>query len=186
STVGTTNELFEGAPNYPLSRFPAGPYGLGVRVPMIVISPWTKGGWVDSQVFDHTSLIRFVERRFGVLEPNIRAARRWRSKRFGHATFLSEHRPSRSGLSSTVGRRADGAVDLHGRRSRPSVRPLGGHPLFLRLGGVRPERLPAHFRGQPWGGQCQAHGQDQLRPEFGRCRPGDSKPGLKRRESERL
>src|SRR2546430_7398628 len=53
------------------SRFPAGPYGLGVRVPMIVISPWTKGGWVDSQVFDHTSLIRFVERRFGVLEPNI-------------------------------------------------------------------------------------------------------------------
>jgi len=76
STVGTTNELFEGAPNYPLSRFPAGPYGLGVRVPMIVISPWTKGGWVDSQVFDHTSLIRFVERRFGVLEPNITPWRR--------------------------------------------------------------------------------------------------------------
>src|SRR5438034_4844685 len=43
---------------------------------MIVISPWTKGGWVDSQVFDHTSLIRFVERRFGVLEPNITPWRR--------------------------------------------------------------------------------------------------------------
>src|SRR5437016_4653669 len=76
STVGTTNELFEGAPNYPLSRFPAGPYGLGVRVPMIVISPWTKGGWVNSEVFDHTSLIRFIERRFGVLEPNITSWRR--------------------------------------------------------------------------------------------------------------
>lgn len=77
STVGTTNELFEGAPpNYPLSQFPAGPYGLGVRVPMIVISPWTKGGWVDSEVFDHTSLIRFLERRFGVLEPNITPWRR--------------------------------------------------------------------------------------------------------------
>lgn len=77
STVGTTNELFKGAPpNYPLSRFPAGPYGLGVRVPMIVISPWTKGGWVDSEVSDHTSLIRFLERRFGVLEPNITPWRR--------------------------------------------------------------------------------------------------------------
>ena len=76
STVGTTNELFKGAPDYPLSKFVAGPYGLGVRVPMIVISPWSKGGWVDSEVFDHTSLIRFVERRFGVMEPNITAWRR--------------------------------------------------------------------------------------------------------------
>jgi phospholipase C len=77
STVGTTNELFEGAlPNYPLSRFTAGPYGLGVRVPMIVISPWSKGGWVDSEVFDHTSLIRFIERRFGIVEPNITPWRR--------------------------------------------------------------------------------------------------------------
>ena len=71
STVGTVNELFAGNSNYP-----AGPYGLGVRVPMIVISPWTKGGWVNSEVFDHTSLIRFIERRFGVLEPNITSWRR--------------------------------------------------------------------------------------------------------------
>ncbi len=71
STVGTVNELFAGNSNYP-----AGPYGLGVRVPMIVISPWTKGGWINSEVFDHTSLIRFIERRFGVLEPNITSWRR--------------------------------------------------------------------------------------------------------------
>jgi phospholipase C len=62
--------------DYPPERFVAGPYGLGVRVPMIVISPWSKGGWVNSQVFDHTSLIRFLERRFGVMEPNITAWRR--------------------------------------------------------------------------------------------------------------
>jgi phospholipase C len=71
STVGTKNELFAGN-----STFIPGPYGLGVRVPMIVISPWTKGGWVNSEVFDHTSLIRFVERRFGVSEPNITKWRR--------------------------------------------------------------------------------------------------------------
>ncbi|RYZ75761.1 MAG: phospholipase C, phosphocholine-specific, partial [Proteobacteria bacterium] len=52
------------------------PYGLGPRVPLYVISPWSKGGWVNSQVFDHTSIIRFVEARFGVYEPNISAWRR--------------------------------------------------------------------------------------------------------------
>jgi len=35
--------------------------GLGYRVPMLVISPWTKGGWVNSQVFDHTSGLQFLE-----------------------------------------------------------------------------------------------------------------------------
>ena len=76
STVGTTNELFTGSSGYPASSFTPGPYGLGVRVPMIVISPWSKGGYVNSQVFDHTSVIRFVERRFGVSEPNITEWRR--------------------------------------------------------------------------------------------------------------
>ena len=43
---------------------------------MYVISPWSKGGWVNSQVFDHTSVIRFLEQRFGVMEPNISPWRR--------------------------------------------------------------------------------------------------------------
>lgn len=47
------------------------PYGLGPRVPMYAISPWSRGGWANSQVFDHTSVIRFLEARFGVMEPNI-------------------------------------------------------------------------------------------------------------------
>jgi phospholipase C len=51
-------------------------YGLGPRVPMLIISPWSKGGWVNSQVFDHTSVLRFLEQRFGVREPNISAWRR--------------------------------------------------------------------------------------------------------------
>ena len=37
------------------------PIGLGPRVPTMVISPWSKGGRVCSQLFDHTSLIRFTE-----------------------------------------------------------------------------------------------------------------------------
>lgn len=52
------------------------PYGLGPRVPMFVVSPWSHGGWVNSQVYDHTSVIRFLEKRFGVAEPNISPWRR--------------------------------------------------------------------------------------------------------------
>jgi phospholipase C len=48
----------------------------GPRVPMYVISPWSRGGWVNSQVFDHTSVLRFLEARFGVKEPNISPFRR--------------------------------------------------------------------------------------------------------------
>jgi phospholipase C len=75
STVDTTGEyhhILNGSNPAYLHRS----YGLGPRVPMYVISPWTKGGWVSSQVFDHTSVIRFVEARFGVTEPNITAWRR--------------------------------------------------------------------------------------------------------------
>jgi phospholipase C len=71
STVGTDNELFPGSADYA-----PGPYGFGVRVPLVVVSPWSKGGWVNSEVFDHTSLIRFLERRFGAAEPNITPWRR--------------------------------------------------------------------------------------------------------------
>ena len=46
-------------------------FGMGPRVPMLVVSPWSRGGWVNAQVFDHTSVIRFLEARHGVMEPNI-------------------------------------------------------------------------------------------------------------------
>lgn len=38
-----------------------GTVGLGFRVPMIIASPWTKGGFVNSQVSDHTSVLQFLE-----------------------------------------------------------------------------------------------------------------------------
>jgi len=66
STVETTNEIFPGDAGHP-----SAPYGLGVRVPLIVVSPWSIGGWVNSQVFDHTSLIRFIEARFANHHPDL-------------------------------------------------------------------------------------------------------------------
>ena len=52
------------------------PVGFGPRVPLIVVSPWTRGGVVNSQLSDHTSVLRFLEARFGVAEPNITPWRR--------------------------------------------------------------------------------------------------------------
>jgi len=52
------------------------PIGLGFRVPAVVVSPWSAGGRVCSDVLDHTSLIRLIEQRFGVREPNISDFRR--------------------------------------------------------------------------------------------------------------
>ncbi|NNC11752.1 DUF756 domain-containing protein [Planctomonas sp. JC2975] len=37
------------------------PLGYGARVPGILVSPWTRGGWVSTETFDHTSIIRFLE-----------------------------------------------------------------------------------------------------------------------------
>jgi phospholipase C len=47
------------------------PFGLSARVPMYVISPWSKGGWVTSQVFDHTSIAMFLEKRFDITVANV-------------------------------------------------------------------------------------------------------------------
>ena len=77
STVPLDNEFFAGTAGTPGgSNGTPGPYGLGVRVPLLIVSPWSRGGWVCSETFDHSSLIRFLEARFGVHEPNITPWRR--------------------------------------------------------------------------------------------------------------
>ncbi|MFL5824500.1 MAG: phospholipase C [Solirubrobacteraceae bacterium] len=72
-----------------VSKLPAaaegirGPIGLGFRVPMLVVSPFSRGGLVCSDTFDHTSTLRFLETRFGVKVPNLS---RWRRKHTGDLT----------------------------------------------------------------------------------------------------
>ena len=104
SNVDTTNELFVSSPYW--SGYAPGPVGLGPRVPMFVISPWSKGAWTCSEVFDHTSVIRFLEARFGVFEPNITT---WRRAISGDLTSAFDFRnpnnvpitvPSTAGLTA--------------------------------------------------------------------------------------
>ena len=60
-----------------------GPIGFGVRVPLLVISPFSRGGFLCSEPFDHTSLLRFLETRFGVEVPNLSP---WRRENAGDLT----------------------------------------------------------------------------------------------------
>ncbi|WP_369046732.1 phosphocholine-specific phospholipase C [Sinomonas sp. P10A9] len=76
STVSTDGEWYDGRMTYSGDKDVPGHFGLGVRVPMIVVSPWSMGGWVCSETFDHTSIVRFLETRFGVKSPNITPWRR--------------------------------------------------------------------------------------------------------------
>jgi len=59
------------------------PIGLGFRVPALVVSPFSRGGYVCGDTFDHTSLLRLLETRFGVEVPNLTA---WRRKTCGDLT----------------------------------------------------------------------------------------------------
>lgn len=80
SSVSTEGEYHQhpapGDGKYDEAGLRGRPYGLGPRVPLYVISPWSRGGWVDSQVYDHTSVLRLIERRFGVAAPDISPWRR--------------------------------------------------------------------------------------------------------------
>ncbi|WP_432991435.1 phosphocholine-specific phospholipase C [Dactylosporangium sp. CA-233914] len=152
STIPVTNEIYPGSADHP-----AGPYGLGVRVPMIIVSPWTRGGWVNSELFDHTSLIRFLERRFGrgkpdLVESNITP---WRRAVTGDLTsafdFKTPNASRRVDLPSTNELKP---ADLTRRPDQVPVPPADGK-LPAQERGVRPARaLPyaLHADGRPSAG----------------------------------
>ena len=138
STVATTNELFAGD-----AHFAAGPYGLGVRVPMIVISPWSKGGFVNSEVSDHTSLIRFIERRFGVVEPNITP---WRRAITGDLTSAFNFESPNSAVVALPSTTAYAPPDYI-RHNDYNPAPPSEQVLPKQEPGARPARaLPYEFR----------------------------------------
>ena len=115
-------------------------YGPGPRVPLFVISPWSRGGWVNSQVFDHTSVLRFLEARFGVQEPHISPFRRAvcgdLTSAFNFAT------PNSEALPVLQGRRDKGQADaLRAAQQRLSQIPVPAtQQLPVQPGGTRPSR----------------------------------------------
>ena len=115
-------------------------YGPGLRVPMYVISPWSRGGWVDSQVFDHTSVLRFIEARFGVAELNISPFRRAvcgdLTSAFNFAT------PNEEALPTLAGRRTKAEADQlrAAQQALPAIVPPTNAQLPRQATGTRPSR----------------------------------------------
>jgi phospholipase C len=104
-------------------------------VPLLVVSPWSTGGWVRSETFDHTSLIRFIEARFGVDEPNLTP---WRRAVCGDLTSAFDSESSSRRVSPVPS-----VVDTYNQKTtlpsyHPSPPAVGSVPA--REPGVRPSR----------------------------------------------
>jgi phospholipase C len=57
-----TKEQLAARKGFPEKADRESPIGLGYRVPLVIASPWTRGGYVNSEVFDHTSTLQFLEK----------------------------------------------------------------------------------------------------------------------------
>jgi phospholipase C len=76
--TGVTDEYIDGLP-----------IGPGTRVPMLICSPWTRGGYVDSNVYDHTSMLQFLATWTGVKPANVTP---WRASVTGDLTTAFDFR----------------------------------------------------------------------------------------------
>jgi len=135
-------------------------FGPGPRVPMYVISPWSRGGWVNSQAFDHTSVLRFIEARFGIRETNISPFRRAvcgdLTSAFNFATPNSEAPPTLAGRK-TIGE----ANQLRQDQAALGTIPMPTTPQWPRQPtGTRPSRalpyeLHVSAKADPISGKLQ-------------------------------
>jgi phospholipase C len=112
------------------------PIGLGIRTPAVIVSPWSRGGYVCSELFDHTSVIRFMERCFGVHEPNISP---WRRSVCGDLTSAFDftaptHRtrlpklPATNDFLERIARSAAGSTNSIPERQSPTAQMPGQRP----------------------------------------------------------
>jgi phospholipase C len=81
--AGTPGEYLTVDPLPSVAQGIRGPIGLGFRVPLLVVSPFSRGGFVSSDTFDLTSTLLFCEKRFGAEVPNLSA---WRRSTVGDLT----------------------------------------------------------------------------------------------------
>jgi len=116
------------------------PYGPGPRVPMWVVSPWSRGGWVNSQVCDHTSTLMFLEQCFGVHEPQISPYRRAVCGDLTSA--FNFDRPNDEPLPALAGRKTKAEADTltAEQQALPKIVPAADGAPPRQATGVRPSR----------------------------------------------
>ncbi|ESQ84077.1 hypothetical protein AEAC466_10045 [Asticcacaulis sp. AC466] len=113
------------------------PLGLGIRIPAMVVSPWSRGGFVCSETFDHVSTIKFIEKRFGVMEPNISD---WRRAISGDLTSAFDFKTPNRDLSHL---RLPSTDDYKARLAHAAAQPSLKIPAIQAPGGQPAEQRPA-------------------------------------------
>jgi len=88
ASTGTEGEYLTVSPLPSDAGGISGPIGMGVRVPLLVISPFSTGGYLNSDVFDHTSQLQFLGTLFDVEVPNLSS---WRKSVTGDLTATLPH-----------------------------------------------------------------------------------------------
>lgn len=124
------------------------PWGLGPRVPFYILSPWSRGGWIHSEVADHSSVGQFIEKRFGITIPAISP---WHRAVCSDLTssfdFVNPNNPKFPKMPGT----SDYAdIEKASKRLPKAVAPDTPSPLYQEKGAkysrALPYRLHCHFR----------------------------------------
>jgi phospholipase C len=119
-----------------VSGDPNWPIGAGFRVPCIIVSPWTQGGWIASETFDHTSSLQFLEQLTGVTIPNITP---WRRATFGDLTSAFGFARYPSAVPSLPGTKAQLAQAVYNVNNLPApVLPGANQTVPVQETGPRP------------------------------------------------
>jgi phospholipase C len=120
------------------------PIGPGTRVPMLIRSPWTRGGYVDSNVYDHTSMLRFLTAWTGVKPANVTP---WRASVTGDLTSAFDFRHPDFSVPSNIPTLGQtwALTQLTGGSTAPPAE--GDQMMPTQEPGTRPHRPSVH---QPW------------------------------------
>ncbi|MDW9379707.1 phosphocholine-specific phospholipase C [Chryseobacterium sp. JV558] len=142
-----------------------GTVGLGYRVPMIIASPWTKGGFVNSEVSDHTSVLQFLENfimkkyKKNVHVDNISD---WRRAVCGDLTSAFNSSSVKAPQMNYLDQK-EYAKTINAAKNKPvpdlkwySENDLNGNLLEIQERGLKPSNpLPYHFHVNLEGGQIK-------------------------------
>jgi len=117
------------------------PIGPGTRVPMVICSPWTRGGWVDSNVYDHTSMLQFLAAWTGVKPVNITP---WRSSVTGDLTAAFDFQHPDFSIPSNIPTLGQtwALTQLTGGSTAPPAE--GAQQMPTQEPGTRPHRRSVH------------------------------------------
>lgn len=154
--MGKVSAKIDVAVDYELMK--DSPIGLGYRVPMLIASPWSKGGYVNSQVFDHTSCLMFLEhflsKKTGktIKSDNISS---WRRAICGDLTSAFRPAAVEHPVMPTPLKKEEVLVQINNARNKPaqlSPNPLKPHEiekinLYPSFSASSPDAMPKQEKG---------------------------------------